>query len=396
MKPIHIFRRGKHPDRKGEVHDFSEARLAACAAAYDPALHEAPICVGHPQDNRPAYGWIQSLEYREGDLYAAPHQVDDQFAELVGAGRFKKISASFYPAGHKSNPVGDQADYLRHVAFLGAQPPAVKGLRNAEFHDDTEGVIVVEFADVEESIQLGVIADTFRRIREWLIGSQGQETADQVVPAFTITELQRASEREMHEPPETTTDSSFEEDDTVPDPDKQHGKGGGKAGAETPDFAEREAELKKREEALAEREREQRRAAHVEFVDGLVEKGRVLPRDKDNLVEFLEAQDAETELEFAEHGDDGKKTKTVKKTGLDWFREFLEHLPPAIDYGERAGKDKETVDATPEFSAPPGTTVDQHRARVHARAKKLQSENKELSFTEAAMQADRELKTAEA
>lgn len=395
LKPIHIFRPGKHRDSNGKEHEFSEDRIQAAIAAYDPSLHEAPLCIGHPRSNKPAYGWVKSLDYSDGELVAVPHQVDPQFAELVSEHKYKKRSASFYPAGHPDNPVGDKADYLRHVAFLGAQPPSVKGLRDADFNDHIDGIIVVEFADVDESIQLSTVADVFRRIREWIIGRDGQDAADQVVPAYHIESLQRASERELHEPPaSTTSEPGFsEEDSTVSDPNKPAGAGAGK---ETPpDFAEREAELKRREDEIAERERKARRAELTEFVEGLVTKGRVLPRDRDNLVEFLEAQDAETELEFAEHGDDGKKTKTVKKTGRAWFQEFLENLPESIDYGEAAGTDREVVEATAEFQAPPGYTVDQHRARVHARAKQI-AQDKNIEFAEAAVQADRELKQKEA
>jgi len=387
LQPIHIFRAGRHTASNGEAHEFSDERLSAIAAAYDPAKHEAPICIGHPRDNKPAYGWVASLEYRDGDLQARPHQLDADFSELVRGGKYKKVSASFYPAGHLSNPVGDQADYLRHIAFLGAQPPAVKGLTEAQFADDQpEGVIVVEFADIEESIQLGALADTFRRLREWLMRRDGQETADQVVPAYQIESLQRASERELVEPvpepePETNA-SSFEEEEAVSDPSKP--AAGAAGDTATPDFAEREAEIQRREKALAERERSARRCELTEFVEQLVANGRVLPRDKANLVEFLEAQDGETELSFAD-GD-----QTVKKTGLAWFQGFLSRLPTAVDYSERAGAERETAAASVDFEAPAGYSVDQHRARVHGRAKQI-ARDKNIAFAEAAVEADREL-----
>ena len=77
----------------GAALDFSVDDLAASAAAYDPALSEAPIVVGHPVTDAPAYGWVKSLAFAGGGLEAEPDQVDPAFAEMVAAGRFKKISA---------------------------------------------------------------------------------------------------------------------------------------------------------------------------------------------------------------------------------------------------------------------------------------------------------------
>lgn len=128
----------------GAVLAFSESDLAASAAAYDPALHEAPIVVGHPALDAPAYGWVKSVSFAADGLEAEPHQVDAAFAEMVSAGRFKKISASFFPPDAPSNPVPG-VYYLRHVGFLGAQPPAVKGLRAPSFAEGDEAV-TLEFS----------------------------------------------------------------------------------------------------------------------------------------------------------------------------------------------------------------------------------------------------------
>lgn len=148
-KPLHIFKPGRHTAMSGVELAFSEADLAATAAAYDSALHEAPIVVGHPAADGPAYGWIKSLAFADGGLEAEPEQVDPAFAELVKAGRFKKISASFYPPDSPKNPVPG-VYYLRHVGFLGAQAPAVKGLRSPEFAED-DGAVSFEFSEHNEA-----------------------------------------------------------------------------------------------------------------------------------------------------------------------------------------------------------------------------------------------------
>lgn len=139
---IHVFRAGTHTTTDGEKITFTEADLAASAAAYDPALHEAPIVVGHPQQDAPAYGWMQSMKLDGADLFAAGTQIDPAFAEMVRAGRFKKISMKWYRPDDAANPKPG-VWYPRHIGFLGAQPPAIKGLRNVQFADEDGGV---EFA----------------------------------------------------------------------------------------------------------------------------------------------------------------------------------------------------------------------------------------------------------
>lgn len=65
--PIEIFRPGTFTPMVGEPLTFSEADRAACAAAYDPALHEAPLCGGHPSHNLPAYDWVKSLRFARSE-----------------------------------------------------------------------------------------------------------------------------------------------------------------------------------------------------------------------------------------------------------------------------------------------------------------------------------------
>ena len=134
-KPIQIFKPGRHTALSGQALEFSAADLSASAAAYDPTKSEAPIVVGHPALDAPAYGWVKSLAFADGALDAEPDQVDAAFAEMVAAGRFKKISASFFMPDAANNPVPG-VYYLRHVGFLGAAAPAVKGLRNPSFAAD--------------------------------------------------------------------------------------------------------------------------------------------------------------------------------------------------------------------------------------------------------------------
>ncbi|WP_431480830.1 phage protease [Pseudomonas thivervalensis] len=140
MTPLHIFKPGTHTAQCGTTYNFTEADLAATVAAYNPSLHEAPLVIGHPQHDAPAAGWVKSLSATTHGLIAEPQQIDASFAEQIAKGSYKKISASFYHPTAANNPVPG-VYYLRHVGFLGAQPPAVKGLRPIELAEGEPGVI---------------------------------------------------------------------------------------------------------------------------------------------------------------------------------------------------------------------------------------------------------------
>ena len=136
---IEIFKAGNHVASDGRAREFSLAVVAAMAAVYSPTRHEAPLTLGHPADNLPAYGWVKSLRATDdGRLMMRAGDVTPEFSEAVKAGRYKKRSASFYPPGAPNNPAPGNW-YLRHVAWLGAQVPAVRGLADVNFEGAGDG-----------------------------------------------------------------------------------------------------------------------------------------------------------------------------------------------------------------------------------------------------------------
>lgn len=124
---MEVFASGRHVAASGKEVVFTTGDLERMATQYDPAKHEAPMVIGHPKANAPAWGWVKKLKVVGNKLLALPGQVAPEFAEMVQAGRFKKRSIAVYPDGT-----------LRHVGFLGAQPPAVKGLQDIEFAEEAE------------------------------------------------------------------------------------------------------------------------------------------------------------------------------------------------------------------------------------------------------------------
>lgn len=325
-KPIQIFKPGKHTAMSGQAFAFSESDLAATVAAYDPAKHEAPLVVGHPKHDDPAYGWVKSLAFADG-LEAEPHQVNPDFAEMVGSGAFKKISASFYAPDSPSNPVPG-VYYLRHVGFLGAQPPAVKGLRAPEFADAEQGV--VEFSEWDDITS----ASLWRRMREWFIGKFGQEEADKVIPSWDVQALEQSSQRELDE-------SMKEEPNAVAGVPASFSEKGATVTPEEKAALEAEnARLKTELEASVARDKAARVAArhadHAAFAEGLVNEGKLLPGSKVVTVATLDFMAAQEEIvEFGE-GD-------AKKPLLDAYKASLLASPKLVEFGEVAGAAADTA-----------------------------------------------------
>lgn len=186
---LHLLRPGTFTAMDGRSYRFSEADLRQIAGAYDPRVHEAPITIGHPSHDAPAYGWAESLRFHEGDdeapigLYALASQVNPDFADMVAAGAFKKISPAFYGPTDPANPKPG-GYYPRHIGFLGAQPPAIKGLRNPAFSDDGSAAICFseEFAAPSPSPQESTVTEEevarLRAENEQLTARNAQLQAD--------------------------------------------------------------------------------------------------------------------------------------------------------------------------------------------------------------------------
>lgn len=237
MKLIEIFRAGTRKDGNGQLVTITSDDLKAIAQNYNPEFHEAPLVIGHPKNDNPAYGWVDSLVADGNVLKAAPKQVDAEFAELVEAGKYKKISAAFYTPAAAANPK-QGAFYLRHVGFLGAMPPAVKGLRNPEFNDGEHDV--VEFT--EEFVHEGPSGD-------------------------------QATAQERNHPEATTNEPNQYTRETM-----------------EKEFNELKTENARLQAQLAAQEKAKTEAENAQFAESLIAEGKLTPALKDSALCLLNAQ----------------------------------------------------------------------------------------------------------
>lgn len=297
MKRFEIFRPGKHIASSGAAISFSEDDLKNAVAAYDPKIHEAPITVGHPKDNLPAYGWIGKLEFSEGGIHADPAQVDPTFEEMVQAGRFKKRSASWYTPTAPTNPVPGKY-YLKHVAFLGAAAPAVKGLKEVAFSSNEEGVIEFEEDDSDEGL--------FRKFLNWFQGTpefrEAHKPANNEDSAMTPEQI-----AEMNDLKAKVTTLTTENTDL---------KG------KVANFTEREADVNKRDAEL-------KKATVATMVGTLVAAGKVLPAEKDEAIEYaMTLDDGAATIDFKE------ATGPVKVSQREYYLRKLAVGPKKVEFKE--------------------------------------------------------------
>lgn len=368
---IEIFRAGRHVALDGTEHTITHADVAAIAAAYDPAVGEAPHVIGHPQLNGPAYGWVRKLEARDGVLFAAQSdQVDPAFAEIVEKGRYKKRSASFFGPDTPGNPTPGRM-YLRHVGWLGATPPSVTGLRDAQFAADAAGVI--EFAITDRPWVFRQIADGFRRLRDHFVEQVGVEKTETFLPAWLADSIAEAAT------PIETSSPSFAAQPPQPETTTVSNQN-------TADFAARESALNTRQQSIEQREAALRQAEAkalrdgvVEFAAGLVKAGKLLPRQQAPIVELLvalEGDAAAAPLSFA--AADGSQASVARGAAL---RAFLGELPQQVDFAERGAG--ETTDTAVDFAAPLGVQVSRDRLELHGRALEYQRQHPGTSYVEA-------------
>lgn len=128
---VEIFRTGTHKSSSGTVLSFSETDILATKLAYDAASCRAPLCIGHPIDDKPAFGTVEALLVK-GDRLLAVVKPEQSLIQLVRSKKVRGISASFMSPYSPENPA--QGAYsLRHVGFLIAENPALKSLKYPDF-----------------------------------------------------------------------------------------------------------------------------------------------------------------------------------------------------------------------------------------------------------------------
>lgn len=133
---VEILKPGKWTASQGQQVDISSDDLDQILASHNEIYPDVEPCLrlgDHPalgKDVKPAIGWVPKLK-REGDrLLAFFTDVPEIVFKAFEAKRYKKVSAGLWKNWRyqgKTHPL-----VLNHVAVLGAELPAVKGLADLQ------------------------------------------------------------------------------------------------------------------------------------------------------------------------------------------------------------------------------------------------------------------------
>ena len=343
IKDVHIFSPGTQTSAQGVTREFTKADLKQVADSYEPDVHEAPIRIGHQDNDKvPAWGWVKDVKMKGDDLVAEV-EFSPLMEDYVKNGLYKKVSASFYSPESQINPEPGKWS-LRHVAMLGAQPPAVKGLKGFAYAEESEGEDILDFAvtlspdavfDQELGPTLKVDAGPLEVLKEKLTEARSEMTSEEKAKQ----ELEAPAEEELEQQ-------------------------GAKQGAE---FAE-ETKMKKKKVASGDQGAED--AEEEDDDDDTVEskemEGKKLPEalkknaaEKKAKAKGISKEEAMSEKDKVDHGGcDSKKNYSEVEVpeGMD-IAEYQEGFKQAVEaYAEalELGQDieyEETEESTPSFEA---------------------------------------------
>ena len=304
---VEVFRAGSYISSTGLPVTLTADDLADIAAQYNADTHESPVTVGHPKDDQPAYGWVKSLKSVGGALVMDYSQVEPQFAELVRSGRFKKRSAAFYTPNHPHNPTPGHW-HLRHVAFLGAAPPVVKGLKD-----------VAQFSEEDSSLEGCVCFTEPIKPIEPVKSKKDISMPDPIpTPATPAPSTDAQAQAQIAQLQQQITALQQQVAEITKERDAALAA---QKAAEDKLSTQAKAEEVKQEQAIA------------QFAEGLVKAGKVLPKDKAMHVEImnnLAKADKQQLVEFSE----GNVKRTESR--LDAYKKQLAGKDAVVQFGEFA------------------------------------------------------------
>jgi len=279
-------------DAHGEI---TPDKLSETAEAYNNSSFEAPIVLGHPEKDSPAYGWIERLQVQGDRLLAYPKQVTEELKKLVRDGYYRKISASFYGPSNPNNPCPGRY-FLKHVGLFGGYPVARKSLPAVQFSEDSAEILYTPEVDIKE---------------EEIVSLAEDKVAS---PAGEVKIAEAEAEKEIQysevQPSPIEITSALERIEKASELFKQLQQ-------KTKDLQRKQFELDSRSE-------------FAEFAEGLISANKLLPSEKEgvvNLLMVLKSIGSEFGvLEFAEFD------------AIDWLKKFLERQQSVVDYAEVASR----------------------------------------------------------
>lgn len=369
---IEVFRAGTHTDSAGNEGTFTQADLQEMAANVVGA--GVPAVIGHPQsDDAPAYAWAKPGDVKvDGDsLQVKFSDINPDFQAGVDMGAWRERSIKIYR---------DKARgwVLLHVGFLGAAAPAIAGMQPLAYSGAPPADAEVHtFSGMDVGWALGDVAAALRRMRDWVISTAGLETADAVMPGWSIDSIANAAARINEEaraeplgPAYTAGPAGAPQEHPMPNPTGAPAPGAAAAAQTFTQAQLDEAVARERQQFAAQGQElaELRAARQAERIgtqiSGWKAAGVLLPALEPGMAQFMAALESGQTGEFAFSSAAGAETK---QTPAQWFAAFMGSLQPLVKLGNTAaGADTDTGEAGGEGALTNAEVAD--RARAYQRS----------------------------
>ena len=328
---IEVFTTGRKTDAQGNTANFERSDLAQMAA--NVAGAGVPWVVGHPETEHRAFAWSPPDDVRLiGDsLQVRGRNINTQFRALVDEGAYRERSLRIY-----RHP--ERGWTIAHIGWLGAVPPALDLAPLSYAMEMPAGCEPMEFAAEAPAWDTGYalreIGGLFRSLRDWLIAEKGLETADRLLPDWSITTVldtaRRISETPSDDTPAAEPESAagmyskgltpMSSTKTYTEADMQAARTAAAAEAATAtklEFAAQAAELATLRSA-------RQLDGFAAEVRGLQAVGKVFPAEAPGMAEFMAAIESGQATEFSFSAAAGTE---AKQSPLAWFRAYLAKRP---------------------------------------------------------------------
>lgn len=395
---IEILKAGTHRSSDGRECKFSVNDLAEIANSYSPERFKAPIIVSHNTSGLPdksiidselAHGFPQSLKVVGDRLVALCEKVSPNFKNWFKNNQLLSFSSSLYLRDSPSNPTPGQLA-LRHIAALGATPPAIKGLKpltlseiNFAAMQQDEGI--ADFSCLQcIGGTMEPIAALLRGMRDFLIESRDLTTADQILPTEMIDQISAVQNDQLLQMIANQVNAlterviALETEETTEPPNT----GSMDTPDETPgnipsEYAEQmtalQLQLQAEKDRVATLLRQAKRSQIESFAELMKNEGRLLPAQLEiKEINFNEAKQSLNIIDFMAGLSDEQ---------LVFFQQWLRGTPKQINYSEL------TADTSPLFvrEAPKSTVLfDPKSQEIDQKIRAFQEANPTISYIEAA------------
>jgi len=388
------FKSGLQTDSAGNAREWTNDDLDQIVKNTNSRIEKniysgTPFVIGHPKTNDPAYGWTAGVRRVGDELQVKGDKIHDAFESGVENGRWPNRSIRISQ--------DDSGYYLKHVGFLGAAAPAVDGLEAVYSANDNAATFFDYTADFDftDSYTPSVVARLFRGVRDFIIDKFDVETADQVIPDYSINSLsEHANELQSKDKDLPSSFNKPNKDDGDPMP-TQAEMDAAVAAAKKEGRDERDAEFSASETTLKDQLEAEKAKTRLNDFNAVLEPlradGHIVPADE-GVLEFMahicSTGDDAAPVTFNFSSGEGAKAKTMSVDPKAWFLDFVKRRGPVVDMSQL--KDEDVDQTSHDFFRPQGTHVDADRLALDRKARDYMAKHQGVDYVSAIRHVERE------